>query len=292
VLLAFGRLIFFTDFEIIASVVGDYGGGTVNMAPFTDSGLFAPDMAFRRRLDDLQPDPVGARGPRRDPDRHRRRRLRDPQDQRRPDLLERQYRVRQAVEARRARCGRSRPTLDDLRPARRPQAARGRLQPRQRPLRRAQHQRLAAPHPQGRRGQLAFQGEPEELLWAVRGDGQLALHPHVPEQEVRGFARLSHAAGAVLSACVIPSERRHRTTSCGRWSSATATATSSVELQAPPWEEGETALADAFYVDSGATYSGAPTTTVSGLDHLAGRRSRSSPTARWSPGAASTAAAI
>jgi hypothetical protein len=46
----------------------------------------------------------------------------------------------------------------------------------------------------------------------------------------------------------------------------------SVQLQDPPWEDGEVALEDAFFVDSGATYSGAPTTTVSGLTHLAGRQ--------------------
>jgi hypothetical protein len=118
--------------------------------------------------------------------------------------------------------------------------------------------------------QLAFQADPEEMLWAVRTDGQVALHPHVPEQEIRGFARLNHAAGAVLSSVVIPSDDG---SSDELWALVKRDGDDylSVEQQAPGWVEDETELADAFYVDSGATYTGAPTTTVSGLDHLNGR---------------------
>ncbi|WP_397604971.1 hypothetical protein [Sphingorhabdus sp.] len=50
VLTGFGRQIHFKDFDIHGSVVGDYGGGRVNFARFTDAGLLAPDMAFRRTI--------------------------------------------------------------------------------------------------------------------------------------------------------------------------------------------------------------------------------------------------
>lgn len=45
-----GRLVHFKDFDIVGSVVGDYGGGRSNFASFTDSGALADDLAFRRLL--------------------------------------------------------------------------------------------------------------------------------------------------------------------------------------------------------------------------------------------------
>lgn len=50
VLTGFGRQIHFKDFDIHGSVVGDYGGGRVNFARFTDAGQVAPDLAFRRTI--------------------------------------------------------------------------------------------------------------------------------------------------------------------------------------------------------------------------------------------------
>ena len=50
VLTGFGRQIHFQDFDIFGSVVGDYGGGRVNFARYTDAGLLTPDMAFRRTI--------------------------------------------------------------------------------------------------------------------------------------------------------------------------------------------------------------------------------------------------
>ena len=45
-----GRLFYVKDFDLIGSVVGDYGGGQVNFSTFTDSGLTAADLSFRRTL--------------------------------------------------------------------------------------------------------------------------------------------------------------------------------------------------------------------------------------------------
>jgi hypothetical protein len=50
VLTGFGRQIHFKDFDVFGSVVGDYGGGRVNFARFTDAGLLTPDLSFRRTL--------------------------------------------------------------------------------------------------------------------------------------------------------------------------------------------------------------------------------------------------
>jgi hypothetical protein len=107
------------------------------------------------------------------------------------------------------------------------------------------------------------------MVWAVRADGLLALHPHVPEQEVKGFARAQHAAGAILSTVSCPSTDGgldelwvlvedgdgHR----------------SVQQQAAFWEEGETLLADAFFVDSGITVEAPGSTTLTGATWLAGK---------------------
>jgi hypothetical protein len=122
--------------------------------------------------------------------------------------------------------------------------------------------------------QLAFQQEPEEMVWAVRNDGQLALHPHVPEQEVKGFARAAHAGGAVLSAVAISAQDGTRD---DLWVLVDGDGGKSVELQGAAWEEGESALEDAFFVDSGVSYDGAarnsfPAPSNAGaIDHLAGR---------------------
>jgi hypothetical protein len=121
---------------------------------------------------------------------------------------------------------------------------------------------------------------------AVRGDGQLALHPHVPEQETRGFSRSSMPPARSCRSVVIPT-RTATATNCGRWSSAT-TVTRASSSRRRPGKKAKPSSPTPFYVDSGATYSGAPTTTVSGLDHLANRRPPSWRTAPWSPVGAST----
>lgn len=47
---AFGRQLHFKDFDVLGTVVGDYGGGQNNWQAFTSSGLLAADLAFRRTL--------------------------------------------------------------------------------------------------------------------------------------------------------------------------------------------------------------------------------------------------
>jgi hypothetical protein len=267
VLLAFGRLIFFTDFELIASVVGAYGGGTVDMAPFTEGGLISPDQAFRRRLDISNPILW----------------TKFDRDVILVGTADGVYAIRkintgqifasdniEVVKQSHVRMSTCRPI----------QAGNSTMmvQLGGRKLREAEYSldsdRYALPNInvwqrhilKGGANQLAFQAQPDELLWAVRGDGVLALHPHVPEQDVKGFSRITHAGGPVLSACSIPGDDG----ADELWVLVNGIAGLTVELQDPAWEEGESILANAFYVDSGATYSGAPTTTISGLTHLAG----------------------
>lgn len=53
--IGWGRLLAWKDFDILGSVVGDYGGGRVNFAAFSDVGVLADDLAFRRRLSIEEP---------------------------------------------------------------------------------------------------------------------------------------------------------------------------------------------------------------------------------------------
>lgn len=55
VVLGKGRLNFFKDFEIVGSVVGDYGGGRINFAAWNDAGVLSDDLAFRRTISIEEP---------------------------------------------------------------------------------------------------------------------------------------------------------------------------------------------------------------------------------------------
>lgn len=118
--------------------------------------------------------------------------------------------------------------------------------------------------------QLAFQKEPEELMLGVRGDGQMVVHPHAPEQEIKGFARYRHSdgAGEVLSAACIASAD-------GKvdelWVLVERGGAKSVERQAA-WRDDGDPRETAFFVDSGVTaIAGTGQTHFSGAVHLAGQ---------------------
>jgi hypothetical protein len=117
--------------------------------------------------------------------------------------------------------------------------------------------------------QLAFQQEPELILWAVRGDGTLVARPMDPEQEIKGFARVPlGGSGVALSAVAIPGEDGETDE---LWLLVSRSGALTVEKMMPWWDEDAgMAQEDQFFVDSGATYDGSATTTISGLDHLSG----------------------
>lgn len=148
--------------------------------------------------------------------------------------------------------------------------------------------------------EMDYQQQPDSLLWCVRADGVLAALTYKREQEVVGWSRhkLGGSFGAgdavVESVAVIPGNAgagqvqasddrdevwvltkrtiggatvrhvemlegafagpvRHDYASDGAWQTAVLAAQQ-----------------DAFYVDSGLTYDGAATTSITGLDHLEG----------------------
>ncbi|MCA0028735.1 MULTISPECIES: hypothetical protein [unclassified Mesorhizobium] len=125
--------------------------------------------------------------------------------------------------------------------------------------------------------ELAFQTDPDPMLWFPLDNGELGGYTHQPSQEVRGMHR--HRLGgtvagsgwaAVESAVVTPGQdgvddiwlivRRTIGGVTRRY----------IEIMTAPFEYG--ALEDAFQVDCGLTYSGAAVNTVSGLAHLNGEK--------------------
>lgn len=128
--------------------------------------------------------------------------------------------------------------------------------------------------------QMAPASAPQPVLWIVRNDGTLVGMSYDKDQEVLGWHQ--HSLGGysdaaqtlppvVESVAVIPSPSTDRDevwVSVQRYVNGATVRT--VEYMNKYWEDGD-ATADAFFVDCGATYSGAATATVSGLAWLAGQ---------------------
>lgn len=126
--------------------------------------------------------------------------------------------------------------------------------------------------------ELAYQQEPHGVVWAAREDGLLVGFTYDPDEDVLGWHRhkiggVSDASGThakVESVAVIPSTdgtydelwlvvQRYINGSVVRH----------VEYMDIYWDESRDQT-DAFFVDAGATYDGAPVTLLSGLDYLEG----------------------
>lgn len=115
--------------------------------------------------------------------------------------------------------------------------------------------------------QLAYARAPDQLCWAVRSDGALVGMTYVPEQQVYGWHQ-HDTDGEFKSVCAVPEGREDATyfvverTVNGRTAKF-------VERMAPRlFSE----LEDAYFVDCGGTYRGAPTSRVRGLWHLEGEQ--------------------
>ena len=122
---------------------------------------------------------------------------------------------------------------------------------------------------------MAYQQEPDSILWCVRSDGTLLGLTYARAEEVVGWHRhvLGGAFGSgqavVESVASIPTDSNEdelyiivkRTIN-----SVTRRYVEHLTL----FDYG-TDQTDAFFVDSGLTYSGGATTSISGLDHLEGQ---------------------
>jgi|694.fasta_scaffold82386_4 hypothetical protein len=128
--------------------------------------------------------------------------------------------------------------------------------------------------------QMAVQLAPHATVWLVTNDGVLVGIIYDKDQDVVGWHR--HQLGGfsnagqtlppvVESVAVIPNTNVDRD---DLWVVVQRTINGStvrtVELMQKFWEDGDT-LPDAYFVDCGATYSGAATNTITGLTWLVGQ---------------------
>lgn len=128
--------------------------------------------------------------------------------------------------------------------------------------------------------ELDYQQEPYSIIWMVRSDGTLIGMTYERDQQVVGFHR--HVLGGtsddsgtqakVESLCVIPGNGQDEL-----WllvqryvDGATKRYVEYLEYDWDPARNTTDDKASAFFVDSGLSYSGTSTTTITGLDHLEG----------------------
>jgi hypothetical protein len=118
---------------------------------------------------------------------------------------------------------------------------------------------------------MAYQTEPDSVVWMTRNDGELIGFTVNQEQQVEGWHRhVLGGSGIVESVACIPSPTGDRD---DLWMIVRRTIDGGtkryVEYLGEYWDASDD-IEDAFYVDSGATYSGVPATAISGLGHLEG----------------------
>jgi hypothetical protein len=121
---------------------------------------------------------------------------------------------------------------------------------------------------------MAIAPEPDQILWTARADGQLIGFTYDRSQEVSGWHRhiLGGTDAVVESVAVIPSTDG---TFDQLWMIVKRTINGAIKryvetLQPDPDKDLVYDKSKMWYLDSALNYSGAPITTVSGLNHLIG----------------------
>ncbi len=114
--------------------------------------------------------------------------------------------------------------------------------------------------------QLAFTRAPEAILWTVRDDGTLLAMTYVPDQQVYGW-HVHDTEGQFESVCVVAEGNDDVLYAVVRRNVDGRNVRYIERLRARVF----TRQADAFFVDSGLTYDGAPVSTLGGLWHLEGK---------------------
>lgn len=115
---------------------------------------------------------------------------------------------------------------------------------------------------------MVWQQEPELVLWFVHSDGTLIGLSYDPQNQTIGWH--SHPmgdSGVVESITAIPSGAEDRVYLSVKRTINSATVRHIVFMENIYFGAD---IADAFYVDSGLTYDGSATTTITGLNHLEG----------------------
>jgi hypothetical protein len=110
---------------------------------------------------------------------------------------------------------------------------------------------------------MTYCESPDSLIFAVRSDGVLLCFTYLPEQQVMAWTHWD-TAGSFESCAVIPA-----TSYDELWVVVNRANGRFIERLAQRMPTFDTK--DQFHVDCGIDYSGAPTTGISGLDHLNGQ---------------------
>lgn len=113
---------------------------------------------------------------------------------------------------------------------------------------------------------LAYSRAPDQLLWAVRNDGKLLGMTYVPDQQVYGW-HAHDTDGLFESVCTVAEGNEDVLYAVVKRTVNGRTVRYIERLRTRIF----TKAADAFFVDSGLIYNGAPTTTITGLWHLEGK---------------------
>ncbi len=114
---------------------------------------------------------------------------------------------------------------------------------------------------------MACQKSPYSVVWAVSTSGNLLSLTYVPEEEVAGWAR--HDTDGVFESVTVVAEGAEDAVYCIVRRTISGVSRRYIERMAAVYF-GE--LADAFFVDAGVSYTGAPLTTISaGIGHLEGK---------------------
>ncbi len=113
---------------------------------------------------------------------------------------------------------------------------------------------------------LAYSKAPIPLVWGVSTNGKLIGVTYVPEQQVGAIHQ--HDTDGTFESCCVVAEGAEDVLYVVVNRTVNGSQTRYVERMAS--RQFATA-ADAFFVDSGATYSGAPTNSISGLNWLEGK---------------------
>lgn len=115
----------------------------------------------------------------------------------------------------------------------------------------------------------AYARSPFPVCWFASSDGWMLGLTYVPEQQVWAWHRHETVNGVIESVCAIPEGGSDALYMIVR-RNINDTDVRYVERMADRFSLADD-IEDAFFVDCGATYSGAPATTISGLDHLEGQ---------------------
>lgn len=114
---------------------------------------------------------------------------------------------------------------------------------------------------------MAYSRAPVPTLWCVRSDGALVALTHVPEQQVYGWHQHT-TDGFFESVCVVPEGGEDVLYVAVRREVDGRTVRYVERLNTRIFVDQE----DAFFVDSGLTYSGTPVSSLTGLWHLEGEQ--------------------